>query len=139
MAKTKYGLRNHILGPYFVFVNRSNKQRYYEALEKCRTGWHENVEDPTSFIKYMLRILLAAYRDFEARVDMVSEKLPSLKIVRKACMQKIGKFTKTDLMALCPTIGKSSVENAIKKLTEEGVLVRHGSGRAVYYTRSDAE
>ena len=70
---------------------------------------------------------------------MVSEKLPSLEIVRKACGQKIGKFTKTDLMALCPTIGKSSVENAIKKLIEEGVLVKHGGGRAVYYTKSDAE
>lgn len=87
----------------------------------------------------MIRILLAAYRDFEDRVDMVSEKLPSLKIVRRACMQKIGKFTKTDLMALCPTIGKSSLENALKRLIEEGVLVKHGSGRAVYYTRSGAE
>lgn len=37
------------------------------------------------------------------------------------------------------TIGKSSVENVIKKLIEEGVLVKHGSGRAVYYTRSDAK
>lgn len=97
------------------------------------------MEDPTPLIKYMIRILLAAYRDFEDRVDMVSEKLPSLKIVRRACMQKIGKFTKTDLMALCSTIGKFSVKNAIKKLIEEGVLVKHGSGRAVYYTRSDAE
>lgn len=58
---------------------------------------------------------------------------------KKPAKQKIGKFTKTDLMALCPTIGKSSVENAIKKLIEEGVLIKHGSGRAVYYTRSDAE
>lgn len=70
---------------------------------------------------------------------MVSEKLPSLEIVRRACMHKIAKFTKTDLMALCPTIGKSSAENAIKNLIEEGVLVKHGSGRSVYYTRSDAE
>ena len=58
---------------------------------------------------------------------------------QKPAKQKIGKFTKTDLMALCPTIEKSSVENAIKKLIEEGVLIKHGSGRAVYYTRSDAE
>lgn len=58
---------------------------------------------------------------------------------QKPAKQKIGKFTKTGLMALCPTIGKSSVENAIKKLIEEGVLIKHGSGRAVYYTRSDAE
>lgn len=41
--------------------------------------------------------------------------------------------------AQAPSIGKSSVENAIKKLIEEGVLVKHGSGRSVYYTRSDAE
>ena len=37
------------------------------------------------------------------------------------------------------TIGNSSAENVIKKLIEEGVLVKHGSGRAVYYTRSAAE
>lgn len=131
----------YFVGKYISLESKiaRNKQLYYDALEKCQIGWHENAEDPTPFIKYMLRIILAAYRDFEDRVDMVSEKLPSLEIVRRACMQKIGKFTKTDLMALCPTIGKSSVENAIKKLIEEGVLVKHGSGRAVYYTRSDAK
>ena len=37
------------------------------------------------------------------------------------------------------TIGKSSAENAVKRLIEEGVLVKHGSRRAVYYTRSDAK
>ena len=29
--------------------------------------------------------------------------------------------------------------SGFKKLIEEGVLVKHGSGRAVYYTRSDAK
>lgn len=37
------------------------------------------------------------------------------------------------------TIGKFSAKNAVKRLIEEGVLVKHGSGRAVYYTRSAAE
>ena len=43
---------------------------------------------------------------------MVSEKLPSLEIVRRAGMHIIGKFTKTDLMALGPTMGSSSAESA---------------------------
>lgn len=131
----------YMVGKYISLESKiaQNKQLYYDVLEKCQHGWHENSEDPTPFIKYMLRIILAAYRDFEDRVDMASEKLPTLEIVRRACGQSIGKFTKTDLMALCPTISKSSVENAIKKLIEEDILVRHGSGRAVYYTRSDAE
>lgn len=131
----------YMVGKYISLESKiaHNKQFYYDSLEKGQIGWHENAEDPTPFIKYMLRIILSAYRDFEDRVDMVSEKLPSLEIVRRACGQRIGKFTKVDLMALCPTIGKSSVENAIKKLTEEGVLVKHGSGRSVCYTRSDAK
>ena len=37
------------------------------------------------------------------------------------------------------TIGKFSAKNAVKRLIEEGVLVKHGSGRAVYYSRSDAK
>ena len=60
-------------------------------------------------------------------------------VATETCQAEDWQFTKTGLMALCPTISKSSVENAIKKLIEEGILVKHGSGRAVYYTRSDAE
>lgn len=32
-------------------------------------GWHENKENPVPFIKYILRTILAAYTDFEERVD----------------------------------------------------------------------
>lgn len=116
-----------------------NKENYYEALEKCQTGWQEGQEDPTPFIKYMLRIILSAYRDLEARIQLTSKKLSALEIVQDACGQRLGKFTKSDLMALCPTIGKASIENAIKRLVENGVLVKHGGGRSVFYTRGDAE
>lgn len=80
-----------------------------------------------------------AYRDFEDRIDLVSEKLPAIEIVRRAVYKKIGKFTKSDMMELCPTIGKTSVESSIKMLVNRDILVKHGSGRATYYTRSDAE
>ncbi len=131
----------YMVGKYISLESKiaRNKNLYYDVLERCRSGWHENAEDPTPFIKYMLRIILAAYRDFEARVNLASGKLSALETVRRACAQKIGRMTKADLMALCLTIGKTSVENSIKKLVEDGILIRHGSGRAVYYTRSDAE
>ncbi len=131
----------YVVGKYISLESKiaQNKEKYYDVLEACQEGWHDNSDDPSPFIKYMLRIILAAYREFEDRVNLVADKLSALETVRRACMQKIGKFTKSDLMALCPTIGKTSVENSIKKLIEEGVLVKHGTGRAVYYTRSDAE
>ena len=80
---------------------------------------------------------MAAYRDFESRINLVDDKLPAIEQVRAAIKEKIGKFTKSEIMELVPSIGKASVENSLKKFTEEGVIERHGSGKFTFYTRRD--
>lgn len=131
----------YVVGKYISLESKiaKNKNLYYDALEACQHGWHENRDDPAPFIKYLLRTILAAYRDFEDRVDLVGGRLPALEIVRGAVYGRIGKFTKSDILELCPSIGKTSVESSIKQLVDQGVLVKHGSGRSTFYTRSDAE
>lgn len=131
----------YMVGKYISLESKiaKNKQLYYAALEKCQHGWHENKEDPTPFIKYLLKTIIAAYRDFEDRVNIVSEKLSAVDIVRKAVYGKIGKFTKSDIMEMCPTIGKTSVESSIKKLVDSGDIIKCGSGRATFYIRSDSQ
>ena len=81
--------------------------------------------------------ILAAYRDFEERIEIAADKTTAYDIVKQAAMNKLGKFTKADIMELCPTVGRASAENALKKLVEENILVRHGSGRATFYTKSE--
>ena len=44
-----------------------------------------------------------------------------IELVRKAVNKKLGKFTKSDIMELVPSIGKATVENMLKKLVEEGL------------------
>lgn len=129
----------YVIGRYISLESKiaKNKSLYYDALEQCQKGWHENTEDPTSFIKYLLQTILSAYRDFEERVSMVDEKLPAIETVRRAVYNKIGKFTKSEVMELCPTLSKASVENSIKQLVEKGLLIKHGTGRSTFYTRSD--
>lgn len=39
-----------------------NKDLYYDALNKSQHGWHEGTEDTIPFIKYLLGIVLAAYK-----------------------------------------------------------------------------
>ena len=51
----------------------------------------------------------------------------------------IGKFTGADAAAHCPRIGRSSALAALKKLTEEGVIIRQGSGRGTFYVRADSK
>lgn len=131
----------YVIGRYISLESKiaKNKNLYYDALEHCQNGWMENEEDPTPFIKYLLQTVLAAYRDFEERVDLVGEKLPAIEVVRRAVYNKIGKFTKSEIMGLCPTLSKASVENSIKQLVEKRLLVKHGTGRSTFYTRIDAE
>lgn len=131
----------YVIGRYISLESKiaKNNNLYYDALEQCQKGWTENAEDPTPFIKYLLQTILAAYREFEERVMLVDEKLPSIETVRRAVYNKIGKFTKSEVMELCPTLSKASVENAIKQLVEQGLLVRHGTGRSTFYTRGDAQ
>lgn len=129
---------NYLIGKYISLESKiaKNKVLYYNALSECQNGWHDGIEDPSPFIKYLLQTILAAYREFEERIDIVGEKLSSYDIVKSAVMNKIGKFSKSDMLELCPTIGKASVENALKKLVKEGVLIRHGNGRSTFYTRA---
>lgn len=113
-----------------------NKDLYYNALEASQGGRYENADDPTPFIKYLLSVILAAYRDLDERLELVGGKSSAIEVVRRAVESRLGKFTKTDIMELCPTLGKTSVESSLKQLVDEGVLVKHGKGRATFYTRA---
>ena len=110
------------------------KQEYYTALSRSSKNWIDDNNDDTPFVKYILGTILAAYRDFESRVNLVSKKMSAFEMVENAVKNKIGKFTKSDIMEMCPEIGRASIENALKKLCEEGKIEMHGGGRSSYYS-----
>ena len=112
-----------------------NKDLYYAALNEAQHGWHEGKEDVIPFIKYFLGIVLAAYKEFEDRFDLIETKLPALEMVRRATMNKIGRFTKQDIWELCPSISISSIEGALRKLVSSGELKREGTGKSTRYYR----
>lgn len=112
-----------------------NKDLYYGALRKAQDGWHEEKEDAVPFIKYLLGTILAAYKDFEERFELIEEKLPALEMVRKATQHKIGKFTKQDIRELCPSLSVSSIESSLRTLVKDGNLMKGGSGKNTFYVR----
>ena len=112
-----------------------NKDLYYDALGQAQIGWHEGTEDAVPFIKYLLGTVLAAYKDFEDLFALVETKLPALETVRRATLNKIGRFTKQDIRELCPYLSISSIEGALRKLVSSGELKREGSGKNICYYR----
>ena len=112
-----------------------NKDLYYAALRQAQEGWHEGTEDAVPFIKYLLGIILSAYRDFEERFSLVEQKKPALETVRQATLNKIGRFSKQDIRELCPALSVSSIEGALRKLVASGELKREGNGKSTCYYR----
>ena len=112
-----------------------NKDLYYDALNQAQHGWYDGTEDAVPFIKYLLGTILAAYKDFEERFALVETKLSALEMVRRATMNKIGRFSKQDIRELCPSLSVSSIEGALRKLIELGEVKREGSGRTTCYYR----
>lgn len=117
------------------------KDEYYTALHQADKGWHSEENDPTPFIKYMLHIMLACYRDFEERVSMINEqgyKSTVYDVVKKYVTGNIGKFTAAEVIRACPIGGRTAILDSLKKLCEENIIVKKGSGRATFYVRNDA-
>ena len=134
---------DYVIGKYISIEKEiaNTKEAYYQALAQADLGWHEGTNDPEPFIKYMLGIILKCYREFEERLT-ISEKSGkrsnSYDIVKTYVNGTIGTFTKRDAMENCPSLGSSSVESALKKLVEDGTIIRKGLGRASHYIRKDA-
>lgn len=117
------------------------KDAYYDMLAQSDIGWHEENNDPTPFIKYMLQMVLACYVEFEERVGMMNEKgtrSTAYDVVKAYMMGKIGKMTGAEVISACPSVGRSAALGAIKKLTTEGLILKCGSGRNTYYVRADS-
>mgnify|MGYP003571582349 CR=1 FL=1 len=55
-------------------------------------------------------------------------------MVKKAISNLIGKFTKTQVAELCSSLSVKSIESSLKKLVDESMIEKHGSGKNTFYT-----
>ena len=120
----------------------TTKDVYYDVLQEIDHGWHEEENDPTPFIKYMLQMVLGCYMEFEERVGVMEEtgvKSSSYDVVKAYVDNKLGKFTPADVLAECPSVGRTSIFNALKKLIEEGYIEKHGERKAAFYVKVSSD
>ncbi|WP_029512678.1 Fic family protein [Mycoplasmopsis iners] len=127
------------VGKYISLESKisKNKDLYYEALKDAQNGWHENTHDNEAFIKYFLKIVLAAYKDLDERFNLIEIKVPVIEMVQKAINTKLGRFTKQNIVELCPSISISSIEGALRKLVASGILIKEGVGKNICYYKNE--
>ena len=109
------------------------KDSYYAALAQSSAGWHTGDEDVVPFVKYVLRVILAAYRDFESRIELFNTSLSAKDRIKIIISSTLGKITKSGILEKQPDIAVSTIEKALKELVEEGFIERYGMGRSTFY------
>jgi Fic family protein len=110
------------------------KDSYYETLKESSQKWHENEQNYLPFIKYFLKIVLAAYVEFEERYQLLSnESLSSAEKILEAISSKFVPVSKKDIAAEIPNFAIITIERGLKKLLDEELIIKIGSGRSTKY------
>ena len=127
----------YIVGKYISIEKliSDTKETYYEVLQASSYNWHEGTNDYAPFVTYMLSVLVAAYRDFESRIELLTTKgLSKPDRVREIIKNHLGKITKSEIMAKCPDISQITVQRALADLIKSGEILKIGGGRYTSYT-----
>lgn len=127
----------YIVGKYISIekIIANTKQTYYEALYDSSLNWHEEENDYSAFVEYMLGIVIAAYRDFSSRVITLTNKgLSKSERVAETIKNTIGKITKAEILKNCPDVSETTVQRALNELLKNDKIIKHGGGRYTSYT-----
>lgn len=126
----------YIVGKYISIekVIEQSKETYYEALQSSSQGWHENENDYGHFVRYMLGVVLLAYRDFSSRIQtLTASGLSKPERVAQVIKETLGKITKTEIMKKCPDISQITVQRALNDLVKSGDIIKISGGRYTSY------
>lgn len=125
----------YIVGKYISIerIIEQTKETYYEALQSSSFDWHENENDYGPFVRYMLGVIAAAYREFSSRVKLLTagSKPDRIKNIIK---DTLGKVTKSEIAEQCPDISQVTIQRTLNELVKNGDIIKIGGGRYTSYT-----
>lgn len=127
----------YIVGKYISIEKmiEISKDSYYECLQASSYKWHENENDYEPFVEYMLGVILAAYREFSSRVEMlITSGISKPERIREIIKGNLGTITKTEIMNRCPDISQTTVQRALADMLKTGEIIKIGGGRFTKYT-----
>lgn len=127
----------YIVGKYISIEKliETTKDLYYNTLQASSYSWHENANDYEPFVKYMLGVVVSAYREFSSRVKLLTTSgMSKPDRVRQIIKDTVGTVTKTEILKRCPDISQVTVQRALSELMESGEIIKIGGGRYTQYT-----
>ena len=126
----------YIVGKYISIekVVEESKETYYETLQSSSYHWHEGTNDYEPFVLYTLGTIVAAYREFESRVQYLNMKdFSKPDRIREMIKNHLGRITKAEIMELCPDISQATIQRTLNELHKNGKIIKISGGRYTTY------
>lgn len=126
----------YIVGRYISLEKliERTKDNYYEALQESSQGWMEDKNDYAPFVKYILGIITAAYREFFDRAQIVEEKKVSKPDrIEELIKNYLGTITKAEIVDATPGISTTTVQRTLTELVKAEKIIKIGNGRYTKY------
>ena len=126
----------YIVGRYISLEKliEHTKDNYYEALQESSQGWMEDKNNYASFVKYILGIITAAYREFFDRAQIVEEKKVSKPDrIEELIKNHLGTITKAEIVDATPGISTTTVQRTLTELVKAEKIIKIGNGRYTKY------
>lgn len=119
-------------------IIENSKNTYYDALNKSSFNWHEGKHDIFPWLNYFWGILIASYREFEARVGTIKkDKGSKTDQIHFALQNKTGEFTITDIEKHSPGVSRDMIRTILRQLRNEGKIKSIGTGRGAKWIKID--
>lgn len=127
---------DYIVGKYISLEKliERTKVNYYDVLQDSSQKWMEGENDYASFVKYMLGIISAAYRDFFGRVQILEEKKVSKPDrIEEVIKNHLGTITKKEIVENTSGISQTTVQRTLSDLIKKEKIIKIGNGRYTKY------
>lgn len=127
---------DYIVGKYISLEKliEKTKDNYYEALQESSDKWMKGENDYEPFVKYMLGVIVAAYREFFERAQIVQEKKVSKPDrVEELIKNHLGTITKKEIADDLTEISMTTIQRTLADLLKQEKIIKIGNGRYTKY------
>lgn len=127
----------YIVGKY-ISIERmieNSKELYYECLRESSENWYENKNDYIPFVKYMLGVIVGAYREFSSRIKLlITQNISKPERIEEIIKNNPGIITKKEIAEKCPDISVVTIQRTLAELLTAEKILKIGGGRYTKYT-----
>ena len=130
MLKYGYEVDKYYATSYIIL---KQVNQYYDALEHSSKFWHENKNNYSYFVTFILNVIQQSYQKVNYIFEINALNLNADEKVLKVITDAHQKINKSDIEEILVNLTRTTIEAALAKLVKEGKIRLLQSGRYAYY------